>query len=354
MRLQLLVPELLWPEPADQLALGNLRLPGLEWLIARATPNRGARIPFETALASQFGLSTPSLGALRLLGEDASERAIEGHWLCADPVHLRFHSERIILADAGAFELDDAEAQEIAAALNQMFGDVGNFYVAAPRRWYLRLNPDLQGELREAAVNGKNRPISEVAGRTIDRDPTQQPSALAKFLNEVQMFLHAHPVNAKRQRAGKPEINSLWLWGSGSLTRPKPGRFTAVWSNTPLATGLARAAGLPVHPLPASLRKLLALASAGTSQLVVLDGLLPRVIYEDAEGWREAVQALDENWFQPLRSAISKPIGQLDLVAPTIYGQLGWTLQGLDRWKFWRKGRSLGELAGELARQDAP
>jgi hypothetical protein len=45
-------------------------------------------------------------GALRLLGE-GNDDARSGHWLCADPVHLRFHQERIILADAGAFELDD-------------------------------------------------------------------------------------------------------------------------------------------------------------------------------------------------------------------------------------------------------
>jgi hypothetical protein len=33
-------------------------------------------------------------------------------------VHLRFHQERIILADAGAFELDDGEAQQLASSLN--------------------------------------------------------------------------------------------------------------------------------------------------------------------------------------------------------------------------------------------
>ena len=36
MRLTLLVPELIWPEPNDQLTLGKLSLPGFEWLAARA------------------------------------------------------------------------------------------------------------------------------------------------------------------------------------------------------------------------------------------------------------------------------------------------------------------------------
>ena len=65
--LTLLVPELIWPEPADQHVLGNLAAPGLEWVLARARSERCDRRPFETALADSFGLSAPPFGALRLL-----------------------------------------------------------------------------------------------------------------------------------------------------------------------------------------------------------------------------------------------------------------------------------------------
>ena len=88
-RLTLLVPELIWPEPNDQLTLGKLSVPGFEWLAARASFERQAKQPFETALAAQFGLDAAPFGALRLLGESAGETtgdaAREGHWLCADP-----------------------------------------------------------------------------------------------------------------------------------------------------------------------------------------------------------------------------------------------------------------------------
>ncbi|QKV57172.1 MAG: hypothetical protein HT580_07980 [Dechloromonas sp.] len=40
MHLTLLVPELIWPEPADQFTLGKLSAPGLEWLLARARLER--------------------------------------------------------------------------------------------------------------------------------------------------------------------------------------------------------------------------------------------------------------------------------------------------------------------------
>ena len=347
MRLTLLVPELLWPEPGDQHALGNLSLPGFAWLAARGACDRQARRPFEVALASQFGLAAGSFGALRLLGEDPGEAAVDGHWLCADPVHLRFHHERIVLADAGAFELADDEAQAIAAALNGEFADIGQLHVATARRWYLRLNP--AGAAFAGAVDHVAEPLSAVAGRRVDSDLSDTDATLTRWLNEVQMFLHGHPVNAARERAGKPAINSLWLWGGGRLVRPQPGHFTAAWSANPLATGLARAAGVPVHPLPADVADILDLASPGTRQLVVLDSLLPPVLYEDGEAWRQAWQALDADWFAPLRRALGRPVRELNIVAPTIYGELSWRLQGRDRWKFWRRERALSALAAALA-----
>lgn len=340
MRLTLLVPELIWPEPADQLTLGKLPAPGFEWLAAHAEFRRQPRLPFEVALARQFGLDDTSFGALRLLGEDVSAAAVDGHWLCADPVHLRFHHERIILADAGALELEDDEAEAIVAALNAEFADIGQFHFASARRWYLRLNTPVE-HLAE--------PISAVAGRRVDSEISDKNATLTRWLNEVQMFLHGHPVNERRQSEGKPVINSLWLWGGGRLARPNPGRFTAVWSDNPLAVGLARAAGTPVHPRPAGLRATLSLASPATSQLVVLDSLLPTVLYEDSEGWRETWQALESDWFSPLRGALGRQIEMLSIVAPTIYGELNWSLHGRDRWKFWRQDRPLAAIAAQLA-----
>jgi hypothetical protein len=103
--------------------------------------------------------STRPFGALRLLGESNGDAARDGHWLCADPVHLRFHHERIILADAGAFDLDDDEARSLAGALNETFADVGVFHVATARRWYLRLHQ---------AVDHPVEPLTAMAGRRID------------------------------------------------------------------------------------------------------------------------------------------------------------------------------------------
>lgn len=339
-RLTLLVPELIWPEPADQLTLGKLSAPGFEWLAAHAGLTRLPRRPFEAALAARFGIDCAPFGALRLLGEGAGPTAADGYWLCADPVHLRFHHERIVLADAGAFDLDADEAQAIAAALNAEFAEIGEFHVATARRWYLRLN---------AAVDHAAEPLSAVAGRRVDSEISDKTATLTRWLNEVQMFLHGHPVNERRQREGKPAVNSLWLWGAGRLPATAAAPPLTVWSDNPLATGLARATGTPCRPLPAGLAALLAAAPGDGEHLVVLDGLLPPVLYEDSEAWRSAWQALETDWFAPLQGASGRRAETLEIAAPTIYGELVYTLRGKDRWKFWRQRRPLAAIAAELA-----
>ncbi len=347
MRLTLLIPELLWPEPGDRQTLGNLPPPGFAWLAARAAWRRLPAQSFESALAAHFDLAAPAFGALRLLGEDAGEAAVDGHWLCADPVHLRFHHERIVLADSGAFELAEDEARAFAAALNAEFADIGRLHVASARRWYLRLDP--AGGAFAGASRHVAPPLSAVAGRRVDSELADHDATLTRWLNEVQMFLHGHPLNARRERLGQPAVNSLWLWGGGRLTRPQPGHFTAVWSEQPLAVGLARACGTPVHPLPAGFAGLAKLASPGSSSLIVLDSLLAPVLYEDGEAWRQAWLKLEAEWFAPLRRQLGRAVRTLEIAAPTLYGDLRWSLRGRDRFKFWRRGQTLAALAGQLS-----
>lgn len=342
MHLTLLVPELIWPEPADQFALGKLSAPGLEWLLAHATCERHPRRAFEASLATSFGLADAPFGALRLLGE-GDDAARGGHWLCADPVHLRFHRERIVLADAGAFDLDKAEADTLAAALNDAFADIGEFRVAETRRWYLRLN---------TTVDHPVAPLSAVAGRRVDSNLNGNALPLTRWLNEVQMFLHGHPVNEQRQAAGKPAINSLWLWGGGKLGDTPAAGFSGVWSDNPLAAGLALAGNTPLHTLPASLAAFL--PAAGHAPLLVLDSLLPRVLYEDGEGWRGTLERLDADYFQPLQKALGGKVDRVTLIAPTIYGELRYTLRAGERWKFWKRSQPLAALANQLAEPAQP
>ena len=249
MQLTLLVPELIWPEPDDRDTLDALACPALNTLLARSRLTRRAPQSLEATLTDAFGLPEGApYGALRLLGESAAPAglAADACWLCADPVHLRFQQNQLILADSGSFGIELDEAQAIAGALNAHFSDVGRFHVAAAERWYLQL----------AATSGLDQidvpPLSAIAGRRVEQQlpATPQTANLRRLLNEAQMVLHEHPANALRENAGRLPINSLWLWGAGVLPPHMGKNFTAVWSSNPLALGLGRAAGVPVQAVP--------------------------------------------------------------------------------------------------------
>lgn len=338
--LTLLIPHLLWPEPADQIAYAQLAsAPAASWLLARGRFSQAAAQSFEQALAASFGLTDPALAEFRRLGETTlPPAATAAGWLCADPVHLRFHHERIVLADAGAFEISAEEAKALCTDLSREFAEIGEFEAATPRRWYLRLR---------TAVNHCSPPLSAVAGRRIAGELPTAAADLSRWLNEAQMFLHLHPINQRRQAAGQPAINSLWLWGQGQQRQPQTG-FDQVWSDNPLVLGLAAAANCPRATLPEP-AEIFARARAGERQLLVLDQLLAPVLYENGEEWNQTWQSLARDWLAPIRAELGRSLRTVDLHAPTIFGHLHWQLSGIDRWQPWRGRRDPAALALQLA-----
>ncbi|MBW7903159.1 MAG: hypothetical protein H3C26_16910 [Rhodocyclaceae bacterium] len=343
MRLTLLIPELIWPEPGDAETFAGLACPALETLLARGRRADAAAAPatFDAAVARAFGLDRAvPYAALRLLGEGIDPG--EHHWTCADPVHLRLHQERLILADGSRIDIAMAEAEALTGELNRYFGDVGEFRAATPERWYLRLS---------AAADFETPPLSAMAGRRIDRQLPEEGRTvwLRRLLNEAQMLLHGHAVNEARADGGRMTVNSLWLWGPGALPDALESDWTAVCSDHPLALGLARCAGVPAHPAPKGFAALAELAGGDGKVLVTLEPLLRAMQYEDIDAWRAGIAALERDWFAPLAAAIRRGRVDLDLRASTIYGEPGWQVERGDLWKFWQRPRPLQALAQELA-----
>jgi hypothetical protein len=50
---------------------------------------------------------------------------------------------------------------------------------------------------------------------------------LERWMNELQMLLFAHPMNAAREARGLPLINVVWLWGFGARTNDEIGTVGA-------------------------------------------------------------------------------------------------------------------------------
>jgi hypothetical protein len=348
MQLTLVVPELVWPEPDDHDSLDRLPCAGLGTLIARSQLSRCPPQSMEATLCDAFGVAeNAAYGAFRVLGESCGPTTVDACWLCADPVHLRLHQERLILADGGSLGIELAEAHAIVGELNRHFADVGTFHATAADRWYLQL----------AAGTDLGRfdvlPLSAVAGRSVGRQLPETPEArwLRQLLNEAQMVLHQHPANERREDEGRSTINSLWLWGAGQLPAGASRGFAGVWSDNVLARGLGRAFNVPVHAVPGNAGTLLAQAPRGSRQLLVLDSLQSPVQYEDADAYRAGLLNLEARWFAPLQKALAGgKIQGLRLVASTAYAALTWHSDRRAQWQLWRRPRSLAATAQALAR----
>ncbi|MCM8595264.1 hypothetical protein [Accumulibacter sp.] len=348
MPLTLVVPELIWPEPDDRATLDDLSCPGLTALLARSRLTQRPPQSFEATLTDLFGIAgSAAYAAFRALGEEHGPPEARACWVCADPVHLRLHQERLILAEGSRLAIERAEAEAIVGDLNRHFANVGRFHAVTPERWYLEL--DDQVDLGHFDV----LPLSAAAGRRVTRQLPETPEArwLRQLLVEAQMILHRHPANEAREAAGQSTINSLWFWGAGVLPAATVGPFSTVCCRDPLTRGLARASGRPTRRPPETAEELLVGASDREHPLVVLDDLQRAVQYEDGAAWRDSLADLERRWFAPLRAALTqRRIRCLRLESSTAYAALAWESRYFDQWKLWCRARSVAALAESLGR----
>jgi hypothetical protein len=302
--LVLAIPDLLWPGPGHGLPhpADDLALPALAGLLSRAEARGDAAHDLDSALLRLFGLSPSStadapVGALTLPPGEAGD----AYWLCADPIHLRPDRSRLVAFDRRILHLDANEAGQLAHEIETHFADRGwRLRAAHPTRWQLRL---------PAPPEILTTPLRQVVGRDIHPFLPTGPDARQwhGLINELQMLLHQSPVNRAREARGEPTVNSLWLWGGGTLPPPPRRAFAAVWSDQPLAVGLARHCAAPHRSLPQTAEQWLHRASGlpGVHLAIIehLDGLLPMGRLED---WIARLEALERDWLAPLHRALKQ------------------------------------------------
>lgn len=277
---------------------------------------RGQRRPaspgLNAALCQAFGLPPDGPLAPITLAADGIDPGPD-YWLRADPVHLRIHIDKVVL-DPAPLRLEPAEAEALVASLNAHFAEDGlHFCAPAPERGYLRVPHPLRLHTRSPDA---------VSGQAIDAHlPQGEDARLWRArMNEIQMLLHDHPVNAAREARGLAPVNGLWLWGGGVATPlPRPS-FDAIYANTHEARALAQAAGLPCTPPP---RPLAELPSGLDRVLVVLDAPDTQPPPADArDGFAALLTAL--KWGHLKRLTLETPDEKVELGTA-------------DAWKVWRR-----------------
>lgn len=340
MHVELLVPGL--SDPPSRAASRDAfpaapRAPALELLCARGRRCDATAGTSEDWLGTAFGPDCHGLPA-GALGAYGAGHAAQGLWCRADPLHLRLMREGLVIVPADAFTLGQAEADALRADLNAHFAGTLELVGVRPSAWCARL-------AGLGAPEGR-APLA-LAGADVDRNLPAGADATRwhALMNETQMLLHEHPVNAAREARGDPPVNSLWPWGGGAL----PGRATAAWrsvtTDDPTAAGLARLAGIRAGPARADAPGWLAATTAEGRHLVVLDALRAPRMLGDVETRDAALLALEANWFAPLLAALrAERIGMLTLHLPE--SGRAFEVARSDLRRFWRRAQALETRLG--------
>ena len=353
--IELLVPFALPPSELAPDLLRNLSLPGLSTLLARASPaprpagsdaapadGFARALPHEAMLAQRFGGGAGlATGGSPPIAPDLMQSCgltVEpGYWLVVQPVHYHIARDHLVLTDARALELSDADAHSLFLCAQACFAGAGlRLEYGSPQYWFVEAerHRDLHTATPDAAC-----------GHNIDIWMPQGDSARAwrKLQNEVQMEWHAHAVNEARERAGMVPVNSLWLWGGADVPATSAAATTPAVSaaGTPALFGFdnwfgAFAAHASVSLPQATVTDVL--ASLADRRLVLQDDLIAPALAGDWDTWRSRVQALDTEWFAPLRGALGE--GRINMV--TLYFSHGtvlrkWSASRASLRKFWLK-----------------
>lgn len=329
--LTLIVPGLIWPRQAFADLTHDLQLPAFTTLLGRGRLRRLPAQDTAAMLAASAGLASPlpaaALRRLALRGEPD-----DAAWLCLDPVRLHFHERHLIVEDPRQLGLTADEAATLAARLAPVFAALGELEVLAPDAWNLRL----------ASPAPAFDDLHRIAGRAASPLPVGAAYAPWRHaLNEAQMILHAHPVNRERESSGRAPVNSLWPWGGGRLPACGAVAHDAVWSDDPVARGIARLLRIEGASLPARFG-----SATARRPLAMMDALEHPARIGDAIVWREELARFEADWLAPALDALRN--GRLDglrLLAPGEHHSVEVEVRRGDLWKFWRKPRPLTELA---------
>jgi hypothetical protein len=277
-----------------------------EWLLAAVTPAAA-----DVLRAWAAGPSVAWASGIASPGD-------RGTWCLAQPVHLAAGLDYLRLAPLRSLALTEADARDLGTTLHDHFGAT-DFAVAGvvDGAWVLRF---------PGAVDCTAQPPDAAVGRDIHGFmPTGRDGARIRSRgNEIQMLLHDHPVNRRRERAGLLPVNGGWLWGFGVVPAQAVVPDLAAWElrvADPWLRALWRARG--------------GRAGAPASQPTAVEcGTLMALEEPPSPTAAESLLWVEREWLQPLAAGLRRgSIAQIELLS----GDAEWQVRAADRWRFWRR-----------------
>lgn len=249
------------------------------------------------------------------------------HWMCADPVHMMADVDHIILYDSSSLDLMSNESDRLLEALNKHFKQDGLEFISGDAsHWFVRSKDHFDVSttcLNDAVMQNINRLL-----------PVGDGSALCKqVLNESQMLLHDNSVNQDRLNKGLLTVNSIWLWGEGSLVSKQNSDVPFCYSNDALSKGLSNHLGVKHRDIVSS-EDLLASMDLTRNNVVIFDDLVSATSYGDVSSWLSSFETLFESLLNPFITTVLK--NKLEIRCYPCNGYQ-YIIDSKTRYRFWRK-----------------
>ena len=170
------------------------------------------RVPWAALEAARLGLTGAGAGprgGLDAGSEAGSDDGSTRAWGRLTPAHWQLGTEQITMLAPQLLALDSAASAAFLEAVRPLFETEGFELHATEAGHWLASHPVL-ADLPCASLD-------RVIGRNVDLWLPADPRArlVRRLQNEVQMFLHTHPLNEDREQRGALPVNSFWLDGCG-------------------------------------------------------------------------------------------------------------------------------------------
>lgn len=186
--------------------------------------------------------------AVRLL---ARQQTVPAAIWCCDPVALQADRDSAVLLGNEHLSITPDESNTLLADLNQHFAEQGlRFSSVTPQQWLVQL---------PRALTLTTTPLNQAHWQNVRHCAVAGADAQQwrVWLNEIQMLLHQHPLNQRREERATPPINSVWLWGGGAYQSVMAPALDIVYSDDALIYDLARSMGIKSEVLPLDVATLL-------------------------------------------------------------------------------------------------
>jgi len=165
-------------------------------------------------------------------------------------VTLDAHGGDLYMRDFSAGHITTAEARELIATLQDELGDESfQFYPGVSYRHLMVWRGGRDDFQLVPPHDITNQGLRSYFPRTAEAAPLMQ------LTTSAQLLFKNHPVNRRREAAGKLPANSIWLWGQGKRPQMKTlqemhGLKGAVISAVDLIKGIGVYAGMRVINVP--------------------------------------------------------------------------------------------------------